>query len=58
MGYWVLTFLDPAYHFSGIMACPKGKTREGFELQLGTNHLCTYYTTCDRHMYYKQLTSL
>lgn len=24
---------------AGIMACPQGKTKDGFELQLGTNHL-------------------
>jgi NAD(P)-dependent dehydrogenase (short-subunit alcohol dehydrogenase family) len=24
---------------AGVMACPKGRTREGFETQIGTNHL-------------------
>ena len=24
---------------AGIMACPEGKTKDGFELQFGTNHL-------------------
>lgn len=51
-------FLGSRLPLLGIMACPKGKTQDGFELQLGTNHLCTYYTIRDRHMYYKQLTSL
>lgn len=26
------------------MACPQGKTSDGFELQLGTNHLGTFTT--------------
>ena len=24
---------------AGIMACPEGRTADGFELQFGTNHL-------------------
>lgn len=24
---------------AGIMACPEGKTKDGFELQFGTNHV-------------------
>ncbi|KAI1393509.1 short-chain dehydrogenase [Hypoxylon trugodes] len=28
---------------AGIMACPEGKTKDGFDLQLGTNHLGHFY---------------
>ncbi|KAI2771290.1 NAD(P)-binding protein [Daldinia loculata] len=28
---------------AGIMACPQGKTEDGFELQFGTNHLGHFY---------------
>ncbi|KAI0378948.1 NAD(P)-binding protein [Hypomontagnella monticulosa] len=28
---------------AGIMACPQGKTQDGFELQLGINHLGHFY---------------
>lgn len=27
---------------AGIMACPEGRTKDGFELQLGTNHLAHF----------------
>jgi NAD(P)-dependent dehydrogenase (short-subunit alcohol dehydrogenase family) len=30
---------------AGVMACPEAKTRDGFELQLGTNHLGHFLMT-------------
>ncbi|CAF0854646.1 unnamed protein product [Adineta ricciae] len=30
---------------AGIMACPYGKTKDGFELQMGTNHFGHFYFT-------------
>jgi NAD(P)-dependent dehydrogenase (short-subunit alcohol dehydrogenase family) len=35
--------LDALINNAGIMACPYGTTKEGFELQLGSNHLAHFY---------------
>jgi NAD(P)-dependent dehydrogenase (short-subunit alcohol dehydrogenase family) len=35
--------LDALVNNAGIMACPHGKTKEGFELQFGSNHLAHFY---------------
>jgi NAD(P)-dependent dehydrogenase (short-subunit alcohol dehydrogenase family) len=35
--------LDALVNNAGIMACPYGKTKEGFELQVGSNHLAHFF---------------
>ncbi|KAI7837673.1 hypothetical protein COHA_008534 [Chlorella ohadii] len=30
---------------AGVMACPQGRTKDGFEMQIGTNHFGHYYLT-------------
>jgi NAD(P)-dependent dehydrogenase (short-subunit alcohol dehydrogenase family) len=35
--------LDALVNNAGIMACPYGKTKDGFELQFGSNHLAHFY---------------
>lgn len=37
--------IDLLINNAGIMACPQGKTAQGFELQLGTNHLGHFLLT-------------
>ncbi len=36
----------------GVMACPEGTTKEGFETQFGTNHLVISITTNTRVLGY------
>jgi NAD(P)-dependent dehydrogenase (short-subunit alcohol dehydrogenase family) len=31
--------IDALFANAGVMACPQGRTREGFETQIGTNHI-------------------
>lgn len=38
----------------GVMACPKGKTADGFETQFGTNHLGTSHTYKPRLLTYRR----
>jgi NAD(P)-dependent dehydrogenase (short-subunit alcohol dehydrogenase family) len=36
--------LDVLMNNAGIMACPAGLTKEGYEIQFGTNYLGTHYS--------------
>lgn len=37
--------IDLLVNNAGIMMCPEGKTKDGFELQFGTNHLGPFLLT-------------
>ena len=40
-----LTRLDLLINNAGLMACPNWRTKQGFEMQFGTNHLGFYIRT-------------
>ena len=38
--------IDLLINNAGVMACPQGKTQDGFELQFGSNHIGHFLMTC------------